>query len=207
MKVGVHQGSVLLPLLFRNGNRLSNGKWKERLDEANSWCRWFGSNGGNNGRIERELWWMERGIWKQRNESQSWKDKRNGEWDEKETFDSKIDSCGMYGTRVMSNLVLCTACGMWVHTRCMDKKKVAVYVNQNFVCKKCRIVVKNFKGLDEKLCDGVETVNKFTYLGDQLNATGGCKRVVTARSRIDWMKFMECSKILEGRRFSLKMKK
>ena len=33
----------------------------------------------------------------------------------------------------MSNLVLCTACGKWVHARCTDKKKVAVYLNKNFV--------------------------------------------------------------------------
>ena len=68
-------------------------------------------------------------------------------------------------------------------------------------------MVKNFKGsADEKLCDGVETVSKFTYLGDRLNATGGCKMAVTARSRIGWMKFRDCSEILKGRRFSIKMK-
>ena len=39
-----------------------------------------------------------------------------------------------------------------------------------------------------------------------MNATGGCKTAVTARSRIGWMKFRERSKILKGRRFSLKMK-
>ena len=55
-----------------------------------------------------------------------------------------------------------TACGKWVHARCTDKKKVSVYVNKK-VCKKCRSVVKNFKGsADEKLCDGVETVSKLT---------------------------------------------
>ena len=52
---------------------------------------------------------------------------------QKKTFDSKIDPCGMCGTRVTPNLVLCTACGKWVHARCMDKKKVAVYWNKNFV--------------------------------------------------------------------------
>ena len=52
----------------------------------------------------------------------------------------------------------------------------------------------------------METVSKFTYLGDRLNATGGCETAVTARSRIRWMKFRECSEILKGRRFSLKMK-
>ena len=52
----------------------------------------------------------------------------------------------------------------------------------------------------------METVSNFTYLGDRLNATGGCQTAVTARSRIGWMKFRECSEILKGRRFSLKMK-
>ena len=52
----------------------------------------------------------------------------------------------------------------------------------------------------------METVSKLTYLGDRLNATGGCETMVTARSRIDWMKFRDCSEILQGRRFSLKMK-
>ena len=69
-------------------------------------------------------------------------------------------------------------------------------------------MVKNFKGsADEKLCDGVGTVSKFTYLGDRLNATGGCETAVTARSRFGWMTVRECSKILKGRRVSLKMKR
>ena len=106
----------------------------------------------------------------------------------------------------MSNMVLCTACGKWVHSRCMDKKKVAVHLNKNFVCKKCRSVVKNLKGPDEKLCDGVETVSKFTYLDERLNATGRRETAVTARSRIGWMKIKECSEIIKGKRFSLKMK-
>ena len=67
-------------------------------------------------------------------------------------------------------------------------------------------MVKNFKGPDEILSDGVETVSKFSYLGDRLNATGGCKTAVTARSKIGWMRFRECSEILKGRKFSLKMK-
>ena len=102
--------------------------------------------------------------------------------------------------------VLCTACGKWVHARYTDKKKVEVYLNKNFVCKSCRSVVKDFKGPDEILCDGVETVSKFTYLGDRLNATVRCKTAIIARTRIGWMKFRKCSEILKGKRFSLKMK-
>ena len=126
---------------------------------------------------------------------------------EEEAFGSKTDPCGVCGTRVKPNSVLCTARGKWVYARCTNKKKVSVYENKNFVCKKCKSVVKNFKrSADEKLCDGMETVSKFTYLGDRLNATGGCEMAVTARSRIGWMKLWECIEILKGRRFSLKMK-
>ena len=34
------------------------------------------------------------------------------------------------------------------------------------------------------LCDEVETVKGFCYLGDRLNASGGCKTAVTSRVRI-----------------------
>ena len=206
VKVGVHQGSVLSPLLFamvidevtenaRKGRMkqilyaddlvLMGETMEELRENFDKWREAFESKGMrvNLGKTKLMVSGME------------------------EAFDSKIDPCGMCGNRVMSNSVLCTACGKWVHARCTEKKKVSVYVNKNFVCKKCRSLVKNIKGsADEKLCDGVETVSKLTYLGDRLNATGGCETAVTARSRIGWMKFRECSKILKGRRFSLKMK-
>ena len=35
----------------------------------------------------------------------------------------------------------------------------------------------------EKLCDEVETAIGFCYLGDRLNASGGCEVAVTARVR------------------------
>ena len=36
----------------------------------------------------------------------------------------------------------------------------------------------------EKLCNEVETVNGFCYLGDRLNVSGGCEAAVTARATI-----------------------
>ena len=52
----------------------------------------------------------------------------------------------------------------------------------------------------------METVKGFCYLGDRLNASGGCETAVTSRVRIGWMKFRECVELLPGRRFSLRMK-
>ena len=67
-------------------------------------------------------------------------------------------------------------------------------------------MVKNFKGPDEILHDGVETVSKFSYLGDKLNATTGCETALTSRTRIGWMKFKESSEILKDKGFFLKLK-
>ena len=58
----------------------------------------------------------------------------------------------------------------------------------------------------EVLRDEVETVKGFCYLGDRLNARGGCETAVISRVRIEWMKFRACGELLRGRSFSLRMK-
>ena len=55
VKGGVHQGSVLSPLLFAMVIDEVTENARKRMDEANSLCRRFGPNGGDYGRIEREL--------------------------------------------------------------------------------------------------------------------------------------------------------
>ena len=60
--------------------------------------------------------------------------------------------------------------------------------------------------MTEKLCDEVETVKEFCYLGDRVSASGGCEAAVTARTRYGWVKFRECGELLNGKRFSLKTK-
>ena len=60
--------------------------------------------------------------------------------------------------------------------------------------------------LMEELCKEVETVRGFCYLEDRVSASGGCEAVMTARARIGWVKFKECGKLLNLKRFSLKMK-
>ena len=37
------------------------------------------------------------------------------------------------------------------------------------------------------LCDEMETVREFTYLGDRVSAGGGCEVAVTARTRCWWV--------------------
>ena len=76
----------------------------------------------------------------------------------------------------------------------------------HFVCSKCKGIIEGIVDLIEKLCDEVETVNGFCYLGDRLNFSGGCEAGVTARIRIGWVRFRECGKLLLGNRFPLRMK-
>ena len=48
---------------------------------------------------------------------------------------------------------------------------------------------------EEKLCDEVETVREFIYLGDRVGVGGRCEAAVTARTRCGY-KFMECGELV-----------
>ena len=37
--------------------------------------------------------------------------------------------------------------------------------------------------------DEMETVKRFCYFGDRLNASGECEAAVTARKKVGWKKF------------------
>ena len=56
------------------------------------------------------------------------------------------------------------------------------------------------------LCDEVDTVREFTYVGDNVSAGGGSEAAVTARIRHGWTKIRECSDLLYDRKFPQKMK-
>ena len=106
----------------------------------------------------------------------------------------------------MVNSMLCTKCGKWVHERCAKIKRVTAKLAMHFVCLKCKGIMKGTVDSIEKLCDEVETVNEFWYLGDRLNASGSCEAAATARVKIDWVCFRECGELLLGNRFPLRMK-
>ena len=45
------------------------------------------------------------------------------------------------------------------------------------------------------LCDELETVGEFTYLGHRMSAGGGCEAAVTARTRCGWLSLVSCSMV------------
>ena len=101
---------------------------------------------------------------------------------------SKVDPCGICGKRVMSNAVLCTVCKTWIHAKCAQMKKVFCSFAQQFICRRCEDIGDGKEESVEVLCDEVVTVKGVCYLGDRLNASGGCETAMTARVRIGWMK-------------------
>jgi len=84
--------------------------------------------------------------------------------------------------------------------------------SQSFICRCCKV--------DRPITDGINTdlhlnigngvslekVDKFCYLGDMLDADGGCDLAITARVRSAWKMIHEYLPILSGKGFSLKLK-
>ena len=119
---------------------------------------------------------------------------------------SKVDPCGICGKEVMANSVLHVKCRKWIHGRFAKVKRVTLRLGRDFLCGRCKKQADGFMDSVEELCEEVETVTGFCYLGDRVNAGGGCEAAVTARARIGWVKFRECMELLNSKRFSVKLK-
>ena len=203
VKVGVHQGSVLSPLLF--AIVVDVIAENARRDVVNELL--YADDLVIMSEDLKERFWN----WKDALESKGLKvntrkTKMMVSGSEGELYKSKIDLCGVCGRRVMANSVLCTKCGNWVHGKCAKMKRATARLAMHFVSSKCKGTMERTMDSIEKLCDEVETVNGFCYLGDRPNASGGCEAAVTARVRIGWVRFRECGELLLGNGFPLKIK-
>mgnify|MGYP001792919447 CR=1 FL=1 len=61
-------------------------------------------------------------------------------------------------------------------------------LGRDFVCGRCNQVDDGLVEPVKELCEVVETVRSYCYLGNRVNASGGCQAAVTARTRIGWVK-------------------
>ena len=126
--------------------------------------------------------------------------------------DSRKYPCGVCGKGVDANSIKCTLCMKWVHKRCSDiSRKLRAEDAEAFKCKTC---VKGAQSLNKleagcvELDDGskFELVEKFCYLGDMLCAGGGAEEASRTRVRSAWGKFNELAPVLTKRGVSLKLK-
>ena len=87
-------------------------------------------------------------------------------WAEGEVTVSKVDPCGICGKRVMANSVLCVKCRKWMRGRRVKVKRVTLRLGRDFVCGRYKKQAGGFMDSLEELCEEVETVRGFYYVGD-----------------------------------------
>ena len=84
--------------------------------------------------------------------------------------------CAVCYTGVGSNSIFCSGCKRWVHKKCSGLKKLVE--DPNFKCARCLGHARPVDGRQQKSVqvgeDELEVVAWFCYLGDALSAGGGC---------------------------------
>ena len=122
---------------------------------------------------------------------------------------SKIASvkhpCGVCMKGGGANSILCLGCRKWVHKRCSGIKG-SLRSCGDFICKTCSTITGDTNPSATSISIGseeFEVVSKFCYLGDVIGQAGGCTDAVTARIGSAWKAFHELLPILTNRGISL----
>ena len=105
--------------------------------------------------------------------------------------------CGVCGSGVGRNSILCTSCQYWCHGRCSGLS--VVREDPNYICPACTgQVAREEEDDDVLLIDGevVEEVREFCYLGDLLDTEGSVERTVRMRVAAAWRKWREIASLL-----------
>ena len=108
--------------------------------------------------------------------------------------DSGKFPCAVCRTGVGRSSIRCSKCNLWVHyKKCSGLKTLSE--DLSYECPRCRGVPgvrpvdgRPFKEVEVGDCV-LEAVDRFCYLGDMLSAGGGCMAAATARCRCAWGKF------------------
>ena len=199
VKVGVHQGSVLSPLLF--SSRLIT-RVPLRGPLGGPLCRWPCYHR-----------WIAWGMCQEALDLE----RRNGE----EMPERKIMICGtgldllqssgefpcaVCRTREGSNSIFCNGCNHWVHKKCSGLKRLKK--DPDYRCTQCQGTAHPLDGRPQKEVqvglDKLEVVASFCYLGDMLSAAGGCELSTTTRVKTAWKKFKDLLPVLSSRHLSFK---
>jgi hypothetical protein len=215
VKVGVHQGSVLSPLLFIIVMEALSSQFKQGLP----WELLYADDLVLLAESEEELK-LKIARWKSGMEDKGLRVniqktkvmrcqvgtgqvEESGKW-----------SCGVCKKGVGYNSIKCHGCSKWIHKKCSSIVGRLQDVDGSiFQCSTC--VSKATKGVNDMI-DGrdfildstvkLELVDKFCYLGDMIGKGGGVEEASRTRAKCAWGKFNELSPILTLRGASLKLK-
>ena len=117
--------------------------------------------------------------------------------------------CGVCNFGVGANSILCTVCNLWVHKKCTGINGHLTRI-RNFVCNKCNVgnVPAEIETIKEVEIgnDRFHVETSFKYLGDTLGRCDGCSDAVSARIISSWGTFCELLPILTYRAIRLKLR-
>ena len=207
LKVGVHQGSVLSPLLFiivleaLSREFRSGVPWEDLyaddlviIAESLEEC------------VRRLLTWKE-AMEKKGLRVNAEKTKIMICGTELDLLQSSGEfPCAVCRTGVGSNSIFCNGCKHWVHKKCSGLKRLKK--DPDYRCTRCQGTARPLDGRPQKEVqvgpDKLEVVASFCYLGDMLSAAGGCELSTTTRVKIAWKKFKDLLPVLFSRHLSFK---
>ena len=114
--------------------------------------------------------------------------------------------CVVCCTGVGNNSIYCNRCKLWVHKKCSGLKWLTP--NPDYRCARCMWNARPIDGRPQSEVqvgpDKLEVVASFCYLGDMLFAGGGCEMAVTTHVKTAWKKFRELLPVLTSRHLSYK---
>ena len=115
--------------------------------------------------------------------------------------------CGVCQSGVgSSNAIFCGSCKRWVHKKCSGIKG-PLRPDPEFRCARC---LGTARAIDEREVseaevgnEKLEVVSEFCYLGDMLSAGGGCELAAITRCKCAWGKFRQLLPLLTNRHLPL----
>ena len=105
--------------------------------------------------------------------------------------------CAVCRTGVGSSSIFCNGCKHWVHKKCSGLKRLTK--DPDYRCTRCHPWTADHGP------DKLEVVASFCYLGDMLSAAGGCEPSTTTRVKTAWKTFKELLPIPSSRHLSRHM--
>ena len=113
--------------------------------------------------------------------------------------------CAICHTGVGSNSIFCNGCKHWVHKKCSGLKHLKKDPDYST---RCQGTANPLDGRPQKEVqvgpDKLEVVASFCYLGDMLSAAGGCELSTTTRVKTAWKNFKDLLPVLSSRHLSFK---
>src|SRR6266516_3612963 len=210
VKVGIHQGSVLSPILFNIVMPAIADNFKQELPSELLYADDLVLLAESRIELERRLTeWMSRLKEKGLRVNIGKTKVMNCKVGVGQVENSGKFPCGICRKWVDLNSICCISCKKWIHKRCSGVVGSLGKMG-HFTCRNCIgdgiKVVGEAKQFVLGTSDKIELVEKFCYLGDVIGKGGSAEESSRARVRYAWGKFRDLIMLPTARWASLRVK-